>query len=178
MSSSNTNGIWKWVRHWSIICVSGSVIYLFLFFIAKGDVHDKTLDLQLHDTYCIIGIFQATVYIVFMLYCIIAFLYQFIAGWKNHVLNVTQIVFTAIVLSFYYLLCVFYWQQIKGLFENAPKHNGWTIYPPLSALTKEIPSPVIPWYNWIFITSLVAIPILYVVYCIFRTIKNYKINET
>lgn len=176
MQRSNAKWIWRWVRHWGVICVFGFVLYLFLFLFGQGVSFDKTIDLQLHDSYFIIGIFQATVFIVVMLYCVLAFLYQFIAGWKNHVLNVTQIVFTSIVLSFYYLLCVFYWQQVKGLFENAPKHNGWTIYPPLSAITEEIPSPVIPWYNWIFITSLVTIPILYLIYCIFRTIKNYKTN--
>jgi heme/copper-type cytochrome/quinol oxidase subunit 1 len=176
VSSSNTNGIWRWVRHWGVICVLGSVLYLFLFLFGQGVRHDKTIDLQLHDTYFIIGIFQATVYIVVTLYCIIAFGYQFIAGWENHVLNVTQTGFTAIVLSFYYLLWIFGWQYLKNIFENSPNQSGWTIYPPLSALQLEIPEPTIPWMSWLAITLLIVLPIVYLVYCIYRTVKNYRIS--
>ncbi len=178
MSSSNTNGIWRWVRHWGVIFLAGAIVYLILFLSVEGEGNDKTLDLQIHDTYFVIGVFQATVYIVVLLYCIFTFGYQFIAGWKNHVLNVTQIGFMAIVLSFYYSLWIFGWLHLKHLFEESPKQGGWTIYPPLSALQHEIPEPTIPLISWIAITLLIALPIVYFVYCIFRTVKNYRFTRT
>jgi heme/copper-type cytochrome/quinol oxidase subunit 1 len=165
------------VRHWGVVCVSGSIIYLLLFFLVKGDMN-KMLEFQLHDTYFVIGILHASVYVVVVLYCILAFLYQFIARWKSHVLNVTQIGFTTVLLSVYYLLWIFGRQYFKGLFENSPKQSGWTIYPPLSAVSQEMPEPTIPWMSWLAITLLIVLPIVYLVYCIYRTVKNYRISRT
>ena len=175
MSSSNTNAIWRWVRHIGAICLFGVAIYFLLKLAFPYGINSGSIDIQLHDTYFVISLFHAPVLLTVITYSLFTFFYQLFLKWKNPIVNITQLIFLGLFIVLWSWITYAFWPVLEKVFTFQTQTEGWTIYPPLSALPKEMPPPpASTWYSPLIFWTIFLIPIIYFLYCIYRTIKNLR----
>lgn len=162
------------MRHIGAIGLFGSATYFLLQVAFPSGVNGGTIDIQLHDTYFVLGYFHASVLITFWSYCIFAFVYQLFIKWKNSIINWTQLICLA-VFNFQWIFTFIFLNPIiesylKRIFRM---DDGWTIY--LPGLTPEVHREPIQYLVTYWLVA--SIPILYLLYCFYRTIKNYRVKK-
>lgn len=150
---------------WLIGCV---LISYFLFFILLGNF---SLDINLHDTYFVLG---SKVYLVWFS-VLFAFPLYFIKEIR-HSFNrkIPFIIF--VILGFSFVALIVKASPLLSLLST-PATNGWTIYPPLSVMGKN--QNILPkedFLSYFFTASnvLLAIQILIIALMIFATYKFGK----
>lgn len=132
MSSLNTNMIWRWVRHWFILC-SGLVA---LYFLVDNFSINNSYSSTLTPGYSIsIDTELLTIIIFCVIWSIGLLFYQLVKKWTNRILNFTQLVTLSILVFVLFAL----------------DHN-YTI-------------------------GIAVIISTYLLYCIYRTIKNYRVKN-
>lgn len=132
MSSSNTKGVWKWVRPLIFTAISFASTYLYLTSISTNG----TFSCSITPEY---GISIPTIYLCILVFCIGwtlgLFIYQLINKWSDKIGNFMQIMLLA----------------------------------PLCFIFFVIDDP--------YSLGLAILSSTYLLYCIYRTIKNYRITK-
>lgn len=168
------SSFWKFIRHWTlVITIFLSFYILVLRTIGKSGV----VDVQLHDTYIVLGCVEVAVLATVILHLIFAFFYQWIVKWKKPVVNWTQVVLLFLFNLIFYQTIYLFWFMIRGLLTINLSDNGWTITPEqLLSPDLKLYEPSVPWYNYLLFVTLVLLPSLYLAYCAYRSYKSKRLN--
>ena len=171
---SNSNTIKDWVRHWWYILGFAVLVFVILKAFAPNSGGDSTIDIQLHDTYFVLGFYHASVLLTILGYCFFTFVYQFFVKWKNSVVNVSQLIVLGLFNLFLGWIVNIFWPSIETALHSQSNSEGWTVYPPLSAAPSEMQSSESLWYLPMIFWILFSLPLIYFLYCLYRTIKNHR----
>lgn len=141
------------------------VAVLFKYNFSEGSM----VSLQLHDTYFTANIYYIATFLLILILNLFLFIYQFVKRWQDKFWNWVQLivlgVFTVFSTSLYYAL-----PRYEVYNSIWPKQEGWTIYPPLSAIPKEMPAvdTSVPLFFEVGYGILFLLPFLYLIYCGYR----------
>lgn len=132
MSSSNSNTIWRWVRHWTILSSLFLLLYLFLDHSSVNNTYSYTLTPEY-------GVWIDPFLLSVMVFCSCLFIstsiFQIIKNWRNKIVNTTQILSLVVI--------------------------GFILFS----------------LNHTYSISFAILLLVYLLYCIYRTIKNYKLSK-
>lgn len=159
--------------YWLIGTLVHTLILNFAFFGSKGFKMDSVVDLNIHDTYYLIG----TIYVAFVLSVFVFFVVYLIRtlhrNFKNMIAN--------IILMGSIMLFILAFTFINSIIAAVIQQNtGWSIHPPLNAGSIEDQIETKENYLGVLKNVIYGIQILLLIlltYCGFKTGRNYKQNH-
>lgn len=158
-----------------ILILLWAAIFLGIFILNGSGEQGTTISFQQHDTYFVTDVFAFTTLVFVVLANLGFFVYQFFGKWKNRVVNVLQLLFLGVFnFAFIRIMIAIPWEKFNSFFV---KKEGWTIYPPLSAMPKTFPEPMIEepvWQINLIVGLLILLPVAYFIYSLIKTIKSIK----